>query len=159
MADNVEEGISDTVLATPVAAVLATALAAAGSPSVVQNAAVRGAETWTLVTLAVLTVFVGRFIQDEYGDESLSPSEFIVLVLAPAITRVDLVLIMWTNLNRALIWGEASRWFRDSAETKEGGISFSFVYCVQPMAYHIFKTLATLGGPRPPVLLAVNLGG
>lgn len=109
MADSsAEEGISDSVLATPVAAVLATALAAAGSPSVVHNAAVRGAETWTLVTLAVLTVFVGESIQREYGDGSLSPSEFIVLILAPAITRVDLVLMMWTNLNRALIWGEAS---------------------------------------------------
>lgn len=108
MADSAEEGISDTVLATPVAAVLATALAAAGSPSIVHNAAVRGAETWTLVTLAVLTVFVGERIQEKYGDGSLSPSEFMVLALAPAITRVDLVLIMWTNLNRALIWGEVN---------------------------------------------------
>lgn len=103
-----EEGLSDTVLATPAAAVLATALAAAGSPSVVHNAAVRGAETWTLVALAVLTVLVGELIHEEFGDGSLSSSEFMVLVLAPAITRVDLVLLIWTNLNRALIWGEAS---------------------------------------------------
>lgn len=110
MADNTQDldGTSDTVLATPVAAVMATALAAAGSPPVVHNAAVRGAETWTLVALAVLTVFIGQQVEDTYGDGSLSASEFTVLVLAPAITRVDLVLIMWTNLNRALIWGEAS---------------------------------------------------
>ena len=151
MADNGKEGISDTVLATPVAAVLATALAATGSPSVVHNAAVRGAETWTLVTLAVLTVIVGKFIQEEFGDDSLSSSEFIVLVLAPAITRVDLVLLMWTNLNRALIWGEASIAFRECSVTAQREAFLSPHHSVLCATGHVptYLTLSTLDEPHP----------
>ena len=151
MTDRAEEGISDTVLATPVAAVLATALAAAGSPSVVHNAAVRGAKTWTLVALAVLTVFVGTFVQEEFGDGSLSPSEFMVLVLAPAITRVDLVLLMWTNLNRALIWGEASFAFRECPVTAQRVTLLSPHRSVLCATGHVpnYMTLSTLEELHP----------
>lgn len=110
------EFVSDELLVIPMQTVLASTLAAAGSPPVVHNAGVRGAETWALISLAVCTIFVGMWVQDHYGDASLTTTEFSVLVFAPAITRVDLVLIAWSNLNRALIWGELL-FCKDSRET------------------------------------------
>lgn len=100
------QGIPDPVLAVIVQFILGIALATSAVPSTVLSLQDRGSETMGVFLLIILTASVAYPLRARFGLQDITSSEYILAVLAPIVTRVDLGLLIWVNINKALLWVE-----------------------------------------------------
>lgn len=96
----------DAVVGVLVQFLLGIAIATGAVPPMVLGVQARGAETIGIVVLLIATACSAFSIRDSLGSGDLDKREYMVIVLAPIITRLDLGLLLWTNVNKALVWAE-----------------------------------------------------
>lgn len=96
----------DAVLALILQVVLGVSLATSAVRPTVLSVFDRGAETIGVLFVLIVTAAVARPLRQAFGRQDLASVEFILVVLTPLITRIDLGLLIWVNVNRALVWAE-----------------------------------------------------
>ncbi|CAD7694935.1 unnamed protein product [Ostreobium quekettii] len=101
-----DEGWPDAIVVVMVQFLLGIAIATGAVPPKVLGMQARGAETIGIVVLLTVTGASAFTIRDRLGRHDMESREYIVTVLAPIVTRLDLGLLIWTNLNKALVWAE-----------------------------------------------------
>lgn len=96
----------DAVLALILQVVLGVSIASSAVRPTVLSVFDRGAETIGVLFVLIVTAAVARPLRQAFGRQDLASVEYILVVLTPLITRIDLGLLIWVNVNRALVWAE-----------------------------------------------------
>ena len=106
-ATTTEQGkLPDAVIALLTQLVLGVAVATSAVPQSVLSVLDRGAETIGVLIVLVVTAISAAPLRSNYGQGDLASSEYLLVVLTPLVTRVDLGLLIWVSVNKALIWAE-----------------------------------------------------
>lgn len=98
--------VPDAVLAVITQLVLGLSLATSAVPPKVLSMQNRACETVGVLIVIIITAVAAQPLRRSFGDLDLATSEFLLAVLTPVITRVDLALLIWVNVNKSLLWAE-----------------------------------------------------
>lgn len=97
-------GIPDAVLAVVTQFILGIALATTAVPPTVLSVQDRAAETMGVFVVLLVTSVIAFPLRATFGMGDISSTEYILAVLAPIVTRLDLGLLIWVNVNKSLLW-------------------------------------------------------
>lgn len=98
--------IPDTILAFVTQLVLGIALATSATPPTVLSLQDRGCETIGVFVVLIVTAACALPLRAAFGIWDLDRSEYLLAVLAPFVARIDLALLIWVSVNKALLWAE-----------------------------------------------------
>lgn len=101
-----EGKLPDAVLAVITQLILGVSLATSAVPPTVLSVQDRASETIGVLIVLAITAGVALPLRAAFGALDSTSSEFMLAVLAPLITRIDLALLIWVNVNKALLWAE-----------------------------------------------------
>ena len=96
--------IPDGILALITQVILGVSLATSAVPPTVLSFQDRASETMGVFIVIVFTTVLALPIRQAFGRQDLTFSEYLVTVLAPIVTRLDLGLLIWVHVNKALLW-------------------------------------------------------
>ncbi len=99
--------LPDAVLAILVQIVLGVAIATSAVPQSVLSVQDRGSEVIGVLIVLIVTAVSAIPFRDAFGRGDLALSEYVLVVLTPLITRLDLGLFIWVRVNKALIWADS----------------------------------------------------